>query len=64
MIPDYISVKEQKEYIRWLESMFPLLYHILMTRLLTIYFSYSCQELHRCLNNQLTSPFALTPVSY
>lgn len=26
MIPDYISVKEQKEYIRWLESMFPSLY--------------------------------------
>lgn len=24
MVPDYISVKEQKEYLRWLESMFPL----------------------------------------
>jgi complement component 1 Q subcomponent-binding protein len=26
MVPDYISVKEQKEYIRWLESMYPIIY--------------------------------------
>lgn len=51
MIPDYISVKEQKEYLRWLESMFPMLYHVSATFLLTYFSFFSCQELHRCLNN-------------
>ena len=32
MVPDYISVKEQKEYLRWLESMFPFLYNISVIR--------------------------------
>lgn len=49
MVPDYISVKEQKEYLRWLESMFSIQSNIAVTCLLTILFS-SCQELHRCLN--------------
>lgn len=32
MVPDYISVKEQKEYLRWLESMFPFLHNVSVTR--------------------------------
>lgn len=49
MIPDYISVKEQKEYTRWLESMLSMLNHHCPICLLTKPSS-SCQELHWCLN--------------
>jgi complement component 1 Q subcomponent-binding protein len=37
MIPDYISVKEQKEYLRWLDGMFSFLCRDFGTCLLTFF---------------------------